>query len=208
MGKIYIVGTGPGDKDYLLPLAKKIIKKADVVIGSSRLLSFAPEGKKTILLKSNYSQVLNYIKKNRNREIIVVLVSGSPGVFSFSRKITAVLKSSEFKVIPGISVLQLACARIAETWDDLCIISLHAKTLRGLDKKIKVNKKTIIFCDNKNTPSYTAKYLIKKGAGRLESIAFGNLSMPDEEIIRTDLFQLAVAKREWKGLWLLLIKKR
>lgn len=219
MGKVYIIGMGPGSKDYLLPLAKKIIKKADVVIGAPRLLSFLPKGKQTILLKSNYSQVLDYIKKSKNNKNIAVLVSGSPGVFSFSHRITSALKPSEYEVIPGISALQLACARIGEAWDDLCIISLHAKNLSShqkfwredLIKKITANKKVMIFCDNKNTPSYAANYLVKKEEskkGKLKVIAFGNLSMQNEEIIESDLSSLANTKKRWEGLWLLLIKKK
>lgn len=208
MGKVYIIGTGPGSKDYLLPLAKKIIKKADVVIGAPRLLSFSPKGKQTISLKGNYSQILDYIKKSKNNKNIAVLVSGSPGVFSFSRRITSALKPSEYEVIPGISALQLACARIGEAWDDLCIISLHAKNLQGLIKKITANKKVMIFCDNKNTPSYVANYLVKKKESKLKVTVFGNLSMQNEEIIESDVASLANTKKRWEGLWLLLIEKK
>ncbi|MCK4422980.1 MAG: precorrin-6y C5,15-methyltransferase (decarboxylating) subunit CbiE, partial [Candidatus Omnitrophica bacterium] len=151
MGKVYIIGTGPGSRDYILPLAEKAIHQADIVIGAERLLSFCPKGKKTIVLKGNYSRVLDYIKKNKEKKKIAVLVSGSPGVFSFSRKIISALKHFEYEVIPGVSPLQIACALAGETWDDLRIVSLHGKTLRGLARTVIANKKVMVFCDNRNT---------------------------------------------------------
>lgn len=207
MGKVYIIGTGPGSNDYLLPLVKRLIEGADVVIGSKRLLNLVHEDKRAIQLENNYSRALEYIKKNANKRNIAVLVSGCPGMFSISRKITAVLDESQYQVIPGISSLQLACARIGQTWDNLFVVSVHGKNLRGLDEKVKIHKKIMIFCDDKNTPSYVARYLTRKISAKIKIIAFGNLSLPGEEIIRTNIASLAGTKREWKGLWLLLIQR-
>ena len=207
MGKVYIIGTGPGNPEFLLPVSKNIIKSCDIVIAGLRLMPFVPEGKKTIRLDGKYKECLDFIQKNALTKKIAVLVSGDPGIFSFSKKITQILDSSKYEIVPGISSLQLACARVGFSWDDLSIISVHGKSLRGLAGRCDVNKKTIIFCDNKNTPALIAKYLIKSIKGKVRAAAFGNLSLPDEEIIKSNIISLAKREKEWKGLWLLLITK-
>ena len=207
MGKVYIIGTGPGSEEYLVPLGSRIIRHSDIVIASSRLFSLIPKGKKRMKLDGAYSEALDYIKKNAVKKSIAVLVSGDPGLFSFSKKITALLPATRYEIIPGISSLQLACARIGLDWDDLSVISVHGKSLRGLARKCEANKKTIIFCDNTNTPARISKYLIKRIKGKTRAVAFGNLSLPNEEIIKSDIITLAKHEKEWKGLWLLLITK-
>ena len=207
MEKVYIIGIGPGKPEFLLPVSKNIIKSCDIIIAGSRLIPFIPNGKKIISLDGKYKECLDFIQKNVLTKRIAVLVSGDPGIFSFSKKITQILDPSKYKIIPGISSLQLACARIGLSWDDLSIISVHGKSLRGLAGKCEVNKKTIIFCDNKNTPARIAKYLTKRIKGRVLAVAFGNLSLPDEEIVKSNIISLAKSEKEWKGLWLLLITK-
>ncbi|MCD4782087.1 MAG: precorrin-6y C5,15-methyltransferase (decarboxylating) subunit CbiE [Candidatus Omnitrophica bacterium] len=207
MEKVYIIGTGPGELEFLLPVGKNIIKSCDIVIASSRLMPFIPEGKKVIRLEGKYNECLEFIQKNASTKKIGVLVSGDPGIFSFSKKITQMLDSSQYEIVPGVSSLQLACARIGLSWDDLSIISVHGKSLRGLAEKCEVNKKIIIFCDNKNTPTRISRYLTKRIKGKARAVAFGNLSLPGEEIIKSDIISLAKREKEWKGLWLLLISK-
>lgn len=36
---VYIVGLGPGNKDYILPKAIDTLKKSNVIIGFSRLIN-------------------------------------------------------------------------------------------------------------------------------------------------------------------------
>lgn len=208
MARIYIIGTGPGAKRYILPLAKKRVREADIVIGNTRLLALFPKKKRNIILKGNYSLILEYIKKNKHKEKIAVLVSGSPGIFSFSQKVTSVLSPADYEIIPGISVLQLACAKVGEPWDNLHIMSVHGKSLMPLKNCLAVKKNVFVFCDEKNNPSRVAGYLAGRGMNNRKVIVFCNLSLPDEQIVNIDLASLVEDKREWPKLCLVLIKKR
>ena len=151
---------------------------------------------------------MEYIKKNKHKEKIAVLVSGSPGIFSFSQRITSVLSPSDYEIVPGISVLQLACAKIGESWDNLHILSIHGKSLMPLKNCLTAKRNAFIFCDQKNDPSRAAGYLVGKGMNNRKVIVFCNLSLPDEQIVNVDLVSLAEDKREWPRLCLVLIKKR
>lgn len=241
MGKVYIVGIGPGSREYLLPLAEKTIRDADVLIGARRLLSmsglhlglsafsviFPPSpakekskikagtkkksfrgvkaGKKIMFFNGNYSKVLDYILRNKDKEKIVVLVSGDPGIFSFAQQITERLVPCEYEVIPGISSIQLAFARIGKSWQDAFIFSVHGRPKRGLAKAVLKHKKVFLFTDEKNNPANIASFLFRKGIRDREIFVFKNLSFPDEEIISTDIENLRKSEGKWGRLCVMIV---
>lgn len=207
MGKVYIVGVGPGSKEYLLPLAKKAIREADILVGTSRPLSLLKTKKKTICLKGNYSGAIDYILKNRRKGKIAILVSGDPGFFSFSRLITSRLKPDEYEIIPGISSIQLAFARIGEPWEDVFILSLHGRRKIGLTKAVLKHQRVFLFTDRKNNPNNIASFLFRKGIRKRQIFVFKNLSLPNEKIIKTDIKSLQENKEDWKDLCVMVIKK-
>lgn len=206
MGKIYLIGTGPGNPDYLLPLARKKILASEVLIGSKRLLTEFNFAKEYIYLEKNYDVVLNYLQKNKAQKKIVVLVSGDAGIFSFAKKITPILDFNDYEIIPGISILQLAFARIKESWENVFILSLHGRKKENLNKILKNHKKIFIYTDPKNTPSKIAKYLLKNGYSNNQVFVFYNLSYKDEKIIKTNLKNLLKMKDEKGKLCVMLIK--
>jgi precorrin-6y C5,15-methyltransferase (decarboxylating) CbiE subunit len=207
MGKVYIVGIGPGSKEYVLPLAKKVIQEANVLVGAPRLLSLFRTKKKVICLKGNYSEALHYILKKRYKEKIAVLVSGDPGIFSFSRQITSRLNSGEYEIIPGISTMQLAFAHLGESWEDVFILSLHSRSKRGLVNTVLEHKKIFLFTDRKNNPACIASFLFRKGVQKRQVFVFKNLSLPDEKIIKTDIKSLQKNNQDWGDLCVMVIKK-
>ena len=207
MEKVYIIGVGPGSKEYLIPLAGKTIRNSDVLIGARRLLCMFNVKKKTIPVDGNYSYALSYILRNKNRKKIAVLVSGDPGIFSFSRQITSQLKPDEYEIIPGISSMQLAFARIGEPWQDAFTFSLHGRTKRGLLETVLGHKKVFLFTDEKNNPANIASFLFRKRVRRRKIVVLENLSLPNERIMKTDIMNLAKSQVKWEKLCVMVIKK-
>lgn len=203
--RFQIIGVGPASKEYLLPLAKRAIQQADCLIGAKRLLAeFGYFKKEKIALEGNFARVIQFIKQ-RQRKKIAVLVSGDPGLYSFLGNIHKVFKKEEYNVIPGISTLQLAFARIKETWQDAKIISLHARKIKNLSWLIKDHPKVFLFTDSKFLPEKIATYLLKKKIGQRKAYVFENLGNRNENIISTDLKRLATMKGF--GLCVMIIMK-
>ncbi len=206
MNRVYIIGIGPGAADYLLPAAKTQIQKADCLIGAKRLLSlFSFKYKKKILLEDCYKEAVSYIKKNKDKEKIAVLVAGDPGLCSFLGPVSAVLKKEEYAVIPGISAMQAAFARIGESWYDAKILTIHGRSKRNLAKEIKSCGKVFLFTDTKFPPNEIAGYLLNKGIKNRRAIVFEALTYPDERIVDTDL--KALSDKRGFGLCAMIIKK-
>ena len=196
MGKILIIGVGPGAREYVLPVALKRIKNANCLIGARRALDLFPEFKKEkICFDGRLSRVIPYLKKHREDKKIAVLVSGDPGLYSLAQTIAKQFKNNEYEVISGISSLQIAFARIGESWQDVKIISLHGRKISsGILSDIKNNPKVFIFTDADFPPNVLAAFLLDKGIKNRRAVVLENLSYPDERIVDSDLKKLSRMK--------------
>lgn len=206
MNKVYIIGIGSGTEDYLLPIARREIEASDCLIGGNRALGlFRDLHKEEIPLKGNFKKVIPYLLKEREKKKIAVLVSGDPGLYSFLGVLSRFLKRDEYVVIPGTSTLQIAFAKIGETWEDATIISLHGRKIDDLAERVKESSKVFLFTDSNFLPGTIAENLLKDGVENRRAIVFENLTYPNEKIVDTDLRQLS--KMEGFGLCVMVIKK-
>ncbi len=204
--KVYIIGIGPGTEDYLLPIARKEIETSDCLIGGRRALRlFQPLYKEERLLEGNFEQVIPFLLKEREKKKIAVLVSGDPGLYSFLGTISQVLKKEDYAVIPGVSTVQIAFARIGERWEDATLLSLHGRKMDDLAARVENSKKTFLFTDPGFPPEKIASYLLENGVENRRAIVMENLAYPDERIVDTDLKSLS--GMEGFGLCVMIIKK-
>lgn len=159
MSKFHIVGLGPGNLNYLLPIGKEIIENSDVLIGGKRNLeSLKDFGKEEVKITVKLDDVTKYIKENIDKKNIAVVVSGDSGFYSMLGFLSKNFLKSQFEVIPGISSLQYMFSKIGIMWNDAILTSVH-----GRDKDIKElleNSNTLgLLTDKTNTPQSIAKYL-------------------------------------------------
>ena len=206
MNKVYIIGIGAGTEDYLLPIARKEIESSDCLIGGRRALRlFQPLHKEERLLEGNFDRVIPFLLKERERKKIAVLVSGDPGLYSFLGTISRVLKKEDYVVIPGVSTVQIAFARIGERWEDATLLSLHGRKMDDLVAKVDPSEKTFLFTDPGFPPQKIAAHLLEKGVENRRAIVMENLTYPDERIVDTDLKSLC--GMEGFALCVMIIKK-
>jgi cobalt-precorrin-7 (C5)-methyltransferase len=188
MNKVYVIGIGSGTEDYLLPIARRTIESSDCLIGGKRaLLLFHGLQKEEILLEGNFEKVIPYLLKEKERKKIAVLVSGDPGLYSFLGKISRILKKEEYVVIPGISTVQIAFARIGEGWEDATILSLHGRRVDDLAERVKEASKIILLTDGDFPPEKIASQLLERGLENRRAVVLENLTYPNERILDTDL---------------------
>ncbi len=192
MNKVYIIGIGPGTEDYLLPIARKEIKESDCLIGGERVLKlFRNLHKEEVPLKGHFEEIIPFIEKYRKEKRIAVLVSGDPGIYSFLGRISQVLRKEEYVVIPGISAIQIAFAKIGEGWEDAKIFSFHGRKIENFVVEVKTSKKIFLFTDSYFPPEKIAAYLLENGIENRRAIVLEGLTYPNERIVDTDLKQLS-----------------
>lgn len=193
VNKVTIVGCGPGSKKYLTGYAMQHIIHAEVLIGSRRLLSLFPDADAdTYVLSNNYKLLITRIVSLRKTKKIVVLVSGDPGLFSYSKLVVDKIGIENCEVIPGISSVQLAFAKIGRTWNDACFMSLHGRSgkLASVVKKITENDKVAVLTDNSNNVKLIAKKLLDIGLKERRIFVCENLSLEKERIREFDVLSI------------------
>ncbi len=192
---IYIVGIGPGNKEYLTLKAIKIVENADLVVGSERALKLfnIDEDKKITLTKNLIEELKNLINNNNiKNKNVVILSTGDPcfsGLLKTLLKIGA--KKEDIEVVSGISSIQIAAARLKISWEDYNIITLHGKekNKKKLLNLIK-NNENVIFLPNNLKED--AKFLIDNGINPDTKIwVLENLTYPNEKINLKSLKEIA-----------------
>ncbi len=195
MNKICVVGMGPGGQDYLLPISRKKIEQADVLIGAKRCFDLVDEqNKEIVILQSHYEAMIDYIKKNRICKKIVILVTGDTGFYSLLRFLKNHFNIDELEVHTGISSMQYMFAAICELWDDACIQSLHGKDVNFIDL-VKKHQKVGLLTDKKWTPIKIAEELLKYNVLNKLIYVGENLTYENEKISKFSISELAKETR-------------
>lgn len=191
--QIIIVGIGPGSPDYIIPLAKREIDQAKVLVGSRRALdTFTTPTAETRVIDSNISAVLDYIQEKLLQADVVVLVSGDPGFYSMLSSIRRRFNAENIKVIPGLSSTQIAFAKISEPWQDALLISMHGRTATDEALAFACGKRLGILTDGKNNPPAIAQVLLDAGwPASTKTWICANLSYPEEKVLQLTLSEAA-----------------
>ena len=126
--RILIAGIGPGHPDYILPAARQAISSAKVLVGGRRALEgFAHDGQKQIPITKDIASVIGFIREELASEDVVVMVSGDPGYYSMLDALRKEFPRERLQVIPGISSLQMAFAKLSLPWHGARILSFHGR---------------------------------------------------------------------------------
>ena len=154
---VYIVGLGPGSKDYILPKAIDTLKKSNVIIGFSRLINDLDFINTNKIVISSLRETLEYIQQNGQDNIISLVASGDPTFFGISEYIKKNYPGN-IVVIPGISSFQYLTTKLNKSWNYAFTGSVHARN-EDFIEKVKVNKLSIWLTDNKNNSAFLCKLL-------------------------------------------------
>lgn len=182
--KIIVAGIGPGAREYVVPKALKAIENAKVLVGGSRALAdFAQEGQKTFAIKADIKAVMNFIGEELKQNDVVVMVSGDPGYYSLLSSLRKNFPIEQIKVIPGLSSMQVAFAKIALPWQEASLLSFHGRVPKDEDLVYVKGRIIGMLTDNKFNSGRIAEYLIERGWDKnARAYICSRLSYPDEKI--------------------------
>lgn len=210
MHKIYVLGMGPGSKDYILPITIDYIKESDVLIGGKRNLQYFEElNKEKIYIGADLEKIMLYTRTHRREKKIAFLLSGDTGFYSMLKALREEFSPEEMIVVPGISSFQYLMAKIGEPWQDAYVGSLHGRPF-DLISALNSYEKIVLLTDGIYSPKWIANTLIENGFENKLMIVGENLSYQNEriqqafpkEILKMPDFKMAVVviKNEEKNV--------
>ncbi|WP_419194532.1 precorrin-6y C5,15-methyltransferase (decarboxylating) subunit CbiE [Novipirellula herctigrandis] len=185
--RIQIVGIGDDGLDGLTGQARQLIKNATVLVGPSLLLDkIGNTDSKRIVVGSNLQQLQQAIKELGDSSA-VVLASGDPLFYGIARYLTETFGKDRFEVIPHVSSMQLAFARVKESWDDAYLTNLATQPLDRVVDNIRTAELVGLFTTESITPAVVAEALLDRRIDYFTGYVCENLGTPDETVTQGDL---------------------
>ena len=189
--KVHIVGV-LDDGVLSIPLkTMRIMQDADLMFGGERHLAFFPNhSAKKIPIKSNLKEIAETIKMNLGRLQMTVLASGDPNFYGIAKYLIGRLGKEAVEIVPNVSAMQLAFARIKESWEDAYLGSVHARPIEAIVESVRRAPKAGLFTDEEHTPAVIARTLLENGVENRIAYVCENLGGAEERVTRTDLERL------------------
>ena len=187
--KIIVAGIGPGAKNYITPAALEKIQSAKFLVGGKRALAaFAAPNQETCAITKDLNAVINFIAEKISSGEVVVMVSGDPGYYSILELLRKNFQPEIIEVIPSISAMQLAFAKLALSWHNATLLSFHGRKPSNEDLKFAQGKILGMLTDNEFNSATISEILLQNGWSENSNIAIcARLSYPDEKIFCTTL---------------------
>jgi precorrin-6Y C5,15-methyltransferase (decarboxylating) len=117
------------------------------------------------------------------RRRVVVLASGDPLLFGIGARMVAAIGKDRVVVLPNVSSIAAAFARIRQPWDSARMVSLHGRDRRfALLDALKGHAPVAVLTDPEQSPDRLAAWLLERGIDRLRMAVFERLGDPQERV--------------------------
>ena len=190
--RFWVIGIGPGTLDYLVPAAVRAVAESDLLIGGPRALALVQHlGKPGLPITGDLNAVVQAIKANLPLKKIAVLLSGDPGFYSLVPYLQRHFTPDQMVIIPGISSLQLAFARLGRTWERARLVSLHGRSLAELESVLSDPGTTALLTDPVNSPARVARYLLDSKIVPRRISVLSNLGYENEMVLEAQIVEIA-----------------
>lgn len=199
---MYVIGMGykPFEKRAL-----EMIRKSEIVLANDRLLEVLKgyeefeSLKKRLRIINNVYETMDFIKsemQNPKSKTITLLASGDPLFFGIGRMAVKEFDKEDVEILPDLSSIQVAFARIKEAWSDAFLMSFHGGPVPGKRRKLEYeiedipallerHNKIAVLTDKENNPTVIAKKLLPTSNFSFPTLAMfvcERLGYPDEKI--------------------------
>lgn len=189
--KVHVIGVGA---DGILSMdlkAMRLLQDAEWIFGPERLLAFFPNhDAKKIPIRSNLKEIAEMIQSNLGGRQMAVLASGDPNFCGIARDLVEQLGKEAIEIIPNVSAMQLAFARIKESWEEAYLGSAQGRPIEEMVEPVRHAVKAGLLTDAQNTPAAIAKVFLAQGIENRTAYICENLAEGDERVTELDLEQL------------------
>ncbi len=125
-------------------------------------------------------------------ERVLVLADGDPLLFGIGATLVRRLGPTSVRLLPAVSSLQQACARLSLPWHKVICLSLHGRNdLRPLNVACGKNAPLCILTDVRMSPDVLARHLLDRGVDWFEAHIFERMGAADEEVSHLSLADAA-----------------
>jgi precorrin-6Y C5,15-methyltransferase (decarboxylating) len=205
--KIYVIGIGSDGSAGLTLRARDLIAGADMLFGSESILDLVPEAAgQRVRIGTDLPEVVRTLEANLGKKHLVVLAGGDPLFYGIARYLCDRIGKDRFEVLPHVSSMQLAFARIKESWEDAYLTNLASHPLETVLDRIRVAETVGLFTSETEDPPVVARELLAAGLDYFRAYVCENLGAPDERVTQGELAD--IRHMEFSPLNVMILKRK
>jgi len=189
--KVHIIGIGDDGLAGLTSRARSLIEQAELLIGEEHSLALVPDHRgERLVVGRQLDEAVRRIETAPGQRI-VVLASGDPLFYGLARYLCSRLEKDRFEVVPHVSSMQLAFARVKESWEEAFLTNLAHRGLDRIIEQIRGAEKVGLFTSDLYPPSAVARALLERKLDYFSAYVCENLGSPDERVTQGELAEIA-----------------
>lgn len=191
---VAVVGIGDDGCAGLSARGAGAVARAQVLVGGERHLAFFPQftGRR-IALRGSLTAALEEVRALADEHDVCVLASGDPLFHGIGRRVVEAVGAEHVEIVPHVTCVQEAFARLGLSWQDAAVISVHGRPLAGLAARLRRLAKAAVLTDPENDPPAIARHLLEYGEAGWIAHLCEDLGGPSERVRRLELPALACA---------------
>jgi precorrin-6Y C5,15-methyltransferase (decarboxylating) len=189
--KVHIVGIGDDGLDGMTAQARRLLEEAELLVGPDScagLLTDLLRGR--LETAANLEELVERIEAAAGQRT-VVLASGDPLFYGTARYVCGRLGKDRFEVVPHVSSMQLAFARVKESWEDAFLANLAGQSIERVIDRIRTSETAGLFTNDEWPPAAVARALLENGIDAFQAYVCENLGSPDERVTQGSLADIA-----------------
>ncbi len=190
-GKVHIVGIGDDGVDGMTAQARRLVEAADLLLGPESCATLLPTALRTRLESAAGLEDLVDRIEAAGPKRVVVLASGDPLFYGTARYVCSRLGKDRFEVVPHVSSMQLAFARVKESWEDAFLANLAGQSIERVIDKVRSAETVGLFTSEQWPPAAVARALLDEGIDSFQAYVCENLGSPDERVTQGSLADIA-----------------
>jgi len=204
--KIHIVGIGDDGLEGATAAAKSLIDQSSLIIGTEKSLALVHrDNVKKIQIGADLASIAEHISEH-DGERIVVLATGDPLFYGVARFLCDQCGKDRFEVVPHVSSMQLAFARVKESWEEAYLTDLANQHLDHVVERIRTTEKAGLFTTDIVPPAAVGRALLDRGIDYFSAFVCENLGSPDERVTHAELTE--VAEQEFAALNVMILVRK
>lgn len=184
----YLIGAGMGTVDMLTKQAHDAICQADSVLATTRLANGLSSIRADITTVP-FSRLCDAALAQEGTTAI--LLSGDTGFYSAAKALSVKLAAQgTIHILPGMSSIQVFCAKAGTSYDDAVLLSLHGRA-DSLLGAVSYNRKVIALTGGENKAHVLCQALAEAGLTEVTVTVGENLGTSEERMVSGTPAQLA-----------------
>ena len=205
--RIHIIGVGPDGLSGLTARARELLTGADVAFGSEQALALVPELRaERRVLGGDLQEAVSALGAVLGRKRVALVAAGDPLFYGVARYLCDRLGPDHFEVLPHVSSMQMAFARVKETWDDAYLTDLQTHPLETVLDRIRTAETVGLFPSEAEGPAVVARQLLARGLDYFRAYVCENLGGRDERVTMGELSD--IQDMEFSPLAVMILRRK